>query len=82
MKNVHTYGSLVLKGATFSSGKLGFVDAIVANILSTKTNDAVFNASLNFFICLAEELESAKPHLLNSQELPAGKFKKHYTNIK
>ena len=55
-------------------GRLGFVDVIVSNILATKTNDAVFNASLNLLICLSEELEPAKAHINNSKEFPAGTF--------
>ncbi len=53
-------------------GRLGFVDVIVSNILATKTNDAVFNASLNLLICLSEELDTAKDHINNSKEFPAG----------
>ncbi|TRY64288.1 hypothetical protein TCAL_10250 [Tigriopus californicus] len=37
------------------TGEVGFVDVIVENILTTKTNDAVFNASLNFFVVVAED---------------------------
>jgi hypothetical protein len=55
-------------------GKLGFVDVIVSNILSTRTNDAVFNASLNLLICLSEELETAKTYINLSKDFPAGNY--------
>jgi hypothetical protein len=37
------------------AGKVGFVDVVVANVLGTQTNDAVFNATLNFLVTVAED---------------------------
>ena len=45
--------------ATERCGELGFVGVVAANVLSTRTNDAVFNATLNLLVAVAEAPESA-----------------------
>ena len=45
--------------ATELCGELGFVGVVSSNVLSTHTNDAVFNATLNLLVAVAEAPESA-----------------------
>ena len=45
--------------ATERCGELGFVGVVASNVLSTRTNDAVFNATLNLLVAVAEAPESA-----------------------
>ena len=52
-----------------AAGEVGFVDVVVENIIATKTNDAVFNASLNFLVCVAED-EKGHPSLLKCSKFP------------
>ena len=40
-------------------GELGFVGVVASNVLSTHTNDAVFNATLNLLVAVAEAPDSA-----------------------
>ncbi len=56
---------------------------VVQNILSTQTNDAVFNSNLNFLIAIAED-ESGPGHRFLKQvvEFADGKKKKSWVCIK
>uniref|UniRef100_A0A0K2UBM5 Rap1 GTPaseGDP dissociation stimulator 1like [Aplysia californica] n=1 Tax=Lepeophtheirus salmonis TaxID=72036 RepID=A0A0K2UBM5_LEPSM len=62
--------------------EIGFIDTIVQNVLSTTTNDAVFNSSLVFFVCICEgptvikifhdqaDITPAITHILNHTTSP------------
>ena len=47
------------KEATETCGGLGFVGVVAANVLSTQTNDAVFNATLNLLVTFADAPDAA-----------------------
>ena len=53
------------------AGEAGFVDVVVLNILSTETNDAVFNSSLNFLVTMAED-EAGHKHLRRAERFAEG----------
>ena len=53
------------KEATERCGELGFVGVVASNVLSTQTNDAVFNATLNLLVAVAEAPESAGRRFLS-----------------
>ena len=55
--------------AVEEAGKVGFVKVIVGNVLSTQTNDAVFNHSLNFLVTLSED-ESGHKFLQECKDFP------------
>lgn len=55
-------------GVETASG-LGLIDVVVASILATKTNDAVFNSCLSFLSCAADQSGSLK-HLAACRDLP------------
>ncbi len=58
------------KEAVIAAGKVGFVPVVVNNVLSTRTNDAVFNGSLNFLVAMAEEPEGAGLEFLRIVAFP------------
>ncbi len=47
------------RAAVRVAGSLGFVAVVARNVLDTQTNDAVFNASLNFLVAVAEADDQA-----------------------